>query len=275
MTGQKICSYYKFGFCRLRSQCPNIHLRDVCEKDTCDVQNCNKRHPVPCRLFAQGECKFNQGCMFSHRKPQKLIDLEAKMKSVEKDNLNLKLRCNNQDSTIEVLKQKILSMESNLMVVMKIVHQNICEKSGSENLANRKIEYEENLMDFESTSDTESPGVTSASDDKVKISGSSLVAGNKLINDDANDLSFIENEILKIKEYVLNERMTKNNVEKCKKKFGIMRKKIKLMKMNTEKGRVLVTSIEEIFEKLDKTIFSSFKKVTICEVEKILKALKR
>ena len=29
----------------------------------------------------------------------------------------------------------------------------------------------------------------SASDDKVKISGSSLVAGNKLINDDANDLS--------------------------------------------------------------------------------------
>ena len=122
------------------------------------------------------------------------------MKSVEKDNLNLKLRCNNQDSTIEVLKQKILSMESNLMVVMKIVHQNICEKSGSENLANRKIEYEENLMDFESTSDTESPGVTSASDDKVKISGSSLVAGNKLINDDANDLSFIENEILKIKD---------------------------------------------------------------------------
>ena len=161
------------------------------------------------------------------------------------------------------------------MVVMKIVHQNICEKSGSENLANRKIEYEENLMDFESTSDTESPGVTSASDDKVKISGSSLVAGNKLINDDANDLSFIENEILKIKEYVINERMTKNNVEKCKKKFEIMRKKIKLMKMNTEKGRVLVTSIEEIFEKLDKTIFSSFKKVTICEVEKILKALKR
>ena len=69
--------------------------------------------------------------------------------------------------------------------------------------------------------------------------------------------------------------MTKNNVEKCKKKFEIMRKKIKLMKMNTEKGRVLVTSIEEIFEKLDKTIFSSFKKVTICEVEKILKALKR
>ena len=69
-----------------------------------------------------------------------------------------------------------------------------------------------------------------------------------MINDDANDLSFIENEILKIKEYVLNERMTKNNVEKCKKKFEIMRKKIKLMKINTEKGRVLVTSIEEILK---------------------------
>ena len=54
-----------------------------------------------------------------------------------------------------------------------------------------------------------------------------------------------------------------------------MRKKIKLMKMNTEKGRVLVTSNKEIFKKLDKTTFSSFKKVTICEVEKVLKALKR
>ena len=53
-----------------------------------------------------------------------------------------------------------------------------------------------------------------------------------------------------------------------------MRKKIKLMKMNTDKISVLVTSIKEIFVKLDKTIFSSLKKVTICEVEKILKALR-
>ena len=76
-------------------------------------------------------------------------------------------------------------------------------------------------MDFESTSDTESPGVTSASDDKVKISGSSLVAGNKLINDDANDLSFIENEILKIKEYIINKRMTKIMLKSVRKSLKL------------------------------------------------------
>ena len=47
------------------------------------------------------------------------------------------------------------------------------------------------------------------------------------------------------------------------------------MKFNTEKERVLVTKFEETFEKLEKTIFFSFKKVTICEVDKILKLLKR
>ena len=46
------------------------------------------------------------------------------------------------------------------------------------------------------------------------------------------------------------------------------------MKMNTDKISVLETSIKEIFVKLDKTIFSSLEKVTICEVEKILKALR-
>ena len=61
----------------------------------------------------------------------------------------------------------------------------------------------------------------SASDDKVKISGSSLVAGNKLINDDANDLSFIENEILKIKEYIINKRMTKIMLKSVRKSLKL------------------------------------------------------
>ena len=163
-------------------------------------------------------------------------------------------------------------MENNLLAVMKIVHKNICEESGNENLDGRKIDYGENIMDYEQTSYKESIFVTSASDDKIKVSVTS--AGNKAMKNDEDNLSFIENEIFKIKQYVINERMTKNNVEKCKKKFEIMKKRIKLMKFNNEKERVLVTKIEETFEKLEKTIFSSFKKVTICEVDKI-KTLKK
>ena len=86
--------------------------------------------------------------MFSHRKPQKLSDLEEKVDRIDKENFNLKLRCKNQDSTIEILKQRIFSMENNLLAVMKIVHQHICEKSGSENLNNRNIDYVENTMDY-------------------------------------------------------------------------------------------------------------------------------
>jgi len=185
MTSKKICNYHKFGFCRLRSQCPDIHLNEICEKDTCDLQNCDKRHPVPCRLLAQGECKFNQGCMFSHRRPKKLRDLEEKVKIIENENKNLKLKCENQDSTIEVLKEKILSMEGNLLAVMKFVQKRLIDKPNGEHLSNSKhCDTEPEIMEFATeSSNVDTIAVTIASDDQGKNSKNSVVVENGIEND--------------------------------------------------------------------------------------------
>ena len=99
-------------------------------------------------------------------------------------------------------------------------------------------------------------------DNKTKIKETKL---------DCENITFIENEIIKIKKFVLVERMTKNRVNECKEKIEKFRNNIKNMKINNKNETILVKIIQDICEKLDKTIFSSFKKVTLDEFEKFLK----
>ena len=61
------------------------------------------------------------------------------------------------------------------------------------------------------------------------------------------------------------------NVSECKEKIANFRNVIKKMKMKSNNETILVRIIEEIIEKLDKTIFSSFKKVAMSEFDKFLK----
>ena len=65
--------------------------------------------------------------------------------------------------------------------------------------------------------------------------------------------------------------MTKSRVDDCKNKLENFRNNIKNMKINNKKGTILVKIIKDICEKLDKTIFSSFKTVTFNEFDKFLK----
>ena len=88
---------------------------------------------------------------------------------------------------------------------------------------------------------------------------------------DTENINILENEIIKIKRFVMTERMTKNNVNECKEKIANFRNVIKKMKMKSNNETILVRIIEEIIEKLDKTIFSSFKKVAMSEFDKFLK----
>ena len=88
---------------------------------------------------------------------------------------------------------------------------------------------------------------------------------------DSENINILENEIIKIKRFVITERMTKSNVSECKEKIKNFRNVILKMKMKSNNETILVKIIEEIFEKLDKTIFSSFKKVALSEFDKFLK----
>ena len=105
MLGQNICKYNKFGFCKLRNQCPNPHTATICNKDSCDVTSCRMRHPMPCRLLAAGNCKFGDLCQFDHRKSRGLKDLEDKFEKLQNDFGSLKKMSDIQERMIKVLQE--------------------------------------------------------------------------------------------------------------------------------------------------------------------------
>ena len=57
----------------------------------------------------------------------------------------------------------------------------------------------------------------------------------------------------------------------CKEKIRNFRNNIKNMKIDNQNETILVKIIEDICDKLDKTIFSSFKKVAVNEFDRFLK----
>ena len=121
-------------------------------------------------------------------------------------------------------------------------------------------------MDYDQACNTDSSKVTLPSDDKSKVSKRSMLVENNaknVHNDEKSNLYFIENEVFKIQQFVKNEKMTQNNVEKCKKKFECIKRKIKLMKTESEKERVLIDYVLEIIVKLEKNNFFKFQKSDI------------
>ena len=69
----------------------------------------------------------------------------------------------------------------------------------------------------------------------------------------------------------MTERMTKTKVDECKEKIMNFRNNVKNMKIDKKNETVLVRIIEDICDKLEKTIFSGFKKVAVNEFDKFLK----
>ena len=44
-----------------------MHVSEKCVKTSCDVRNCNLRHPKVCRYFRDFQfCKFGEWCCFIH-----------------------------------------------------------------------------------------------------------------------------------------------------------------------------------------------------------------
>ena len=64
---QEICIRNKFGYCKHRDLCIYLHVNDLCDLTSCDIKNCNKRHPYKCKYYSEhGRCKFNDYCKYKH-----------------------------------------------------------------------------------------------------------------------------------------------------------------------------------------------------------------
>ena len=61
----------------------------------------------------------------------------------------------------------------------------------------------------------------------------------------------------------MKEKMTRTNINECKEKIRNFRNNIKNMKFDNQIETIVVKIIEDICDKLDKTNYSSFKKIAV------------
>ena len=63
---QPICFYLKYGHCKKRNYCKNIHYPQICEEVSFEIAKCEKRHPKECNYYNQYQkCNFSN-CLYRH-----------------------------------------------------------------------------------------------------------------------------------------------------------------------------------------------------------------
>ena len=132
MTGEEICKYNKYGFCKFGKTCFRKHEDQKCEKKNCNIWNCSLRHPKSCRFFKEFKrCKFGEFCKFSHDQ------LTAKNYSDEIGGMmekleNLKKEIGTKNNEIERLDREIKDLEKgvngkivNLEKIVRILQEEV------------------------------------------------------------------------------------------------------------------------------------------------------
>ena len=73
-TGESVCKYNKYGYCKFQEKCKRLHIKETCENNaSCtNIQNYLKRHPKVCKLYdLDKSCRFGSDCSYLHTKFKK------------------------------------------------------------------------------------------------------------------------------------------------------------------------------------------------------------
>ena len=144
MAAQNVCHYNKFGFCKYKERCLQIHIDDLCDDFDCDAKMCNRRHPRECKYFRYYKrCKFDP-CKFTHidnvsenfdqiRKIKDNIDVKIAEidDKINKLNDQMKAMENQPKENIQTDNEFIKTIENKLAVFennLEILKKTVCEK---------------------------------------------------------------------------------------------------------------------------------------------------
>ena len=112
----EVCLFNKFGHCKFQANCRKRHVETICEREYCEILNCNQRHPRECSYYRHfNRCKFGSYCSFTHKtskdeKIEKLRnEIDCMKSSIEKLNLELELKKNYETYNNERKKQVFAS----------------------------------------------------------------------------------------------------------------------------------------------------------------------
>ena len=99
-----VCQHFKYGFCKFGNSCKFKHIKEECKEHVCEIQGCEKRHPIECKYFRTYQrCKFGSYCLYKHLIPQAQI-AQSNLKHLEEkiENIDAKL-----SSLTETLNERI------------------------------------------------------------------------------------------------------------------------------------------------------------------------
>lgn len=109
MATQNVCSHNKFGYCKHKQMCRNLHINVLCENQECDISTCLSRHPKACRYYRDfGRCKFNP-CAFLHIETENTI-----LENLKKESEAIKSKLDDVDKALEILNAKEVELTASI-----------------------------------------------------------------------------------------------------------------------------------------------------------------
>ena len=88
------CWYYNRGYCSNGDDCEEKHPDKVCADEDCFEDNCENRHPNPCKFGSRCEFHRKKICLNSHDNPanqndKRCEEVEKIVHVLQKENENL------------------------------------------------------------------------------------------------------------------------------------------------------------------------------------------
>ena len=124
MAAQIVCKFNKFWFCKFQQTCRNHHIEELCDNSSCDIKNCNFRHPQVCKFYRDfGRCKYSDYCAYAHIDKEDITEIARSLRN-EIDDLENKVIENEKvivkySEKIESLEIEIVEQQNKTEVFMK------------------------------------------------------------------------------------------------------------------------------------------------------------
>ena len=120
-----LCNYHQYGHCKYLTRCRNRHVDEVCEDSHCEMNTCERRHPLVCKYFeAFGRCRFNP-CSYMHVAAsnsvnrnkdtieKQVTEIKTEIEALKMISVNLEEKVKNVQMICDVNTQKIIHLEGN------------------------------------------------------------------------------------------------------------------------------------------------------------------
>ena len=138
MAARNVCRYFKFGHCKYSERCRFMHIKQICEKENCEIQSCNLRHPRICKFYRDyNRCKFSEWCSFKHIENENTV---ATIKEILEKLESLQKTITEKDKLIINLARKIEDIEEQISKKEETVNEDAAINTISETIEESSFE---------------------------------------------------------------------------------------------------------------------------------------